>query len=199
MSVRHAIAFVPLVLACGGGTAVVRPSTPPPGWVTRPPETQGKKVYAVGMSGPTYYREDSIQYAKDDARAQLAATVSTQVKALMVDVQATGDDTFHDSVDIVSADEQYTDTVVQNAQILGTWIDEDGALSNGRRGTTYALGMLDLAAAPPPPKTATPPPPPPEQVHQVQADAAQAFDELEAEHQKKKTEAATPPAVTQPK
>ncbi len=192
-------ALVLLLAACSGGRAEQRPASPAPKWVKSPPESSKAKIYAVGMSGPTYYREDAIQYAKDDARAQLAATISTHVQQLMVDVQE-ANGAYHDSADVISADEQYTDTVVQNAQILETWVDEDGAFSDGRKGTTYALGLLDWnAVQAPKAAAAAAKPPPAAEVKQVQDEAKAAFDQMDAEHQKKKEAAAPQPAPPAPK
>lgn len=166
------------------------PPAPPPSWVKHPPATSKAKIYAVGVSGPTFDPEDSIRYAKDDARAQLAATISTHIQQLMVDYQDESGTQFHDKAIVAQADEQYTDTVVQNAQVLETWVDVEGELSDGRRGTAYALGFLDWNAAPPPPPKVAPKPPPAD-VQSVEQDSAKAFEAMDAAHEKQK--ASLPP------
>src|SRR5688572_5266842 len=84
-----ALAAVACLSACGTSSAAgpnkVRENgggMPAPGWITGRTPTEEGCVFAVGTSGPTFDPEDARRYAQDDARAQLATTLSARVQAL---------------------------------------------------------------------------------------------------------------------
>lgn len=120
----------------------------PPGWLRTLPR-ESNVIYAVGIAGPTYFAEDSLRYAQDDARVQLSHALASKVTAITVSVTNDGNSGWTDSAGVVeSITGDYTDAVVELSEIVGTWVDRQGGYS-GRAGTSYALARLDLTRAPP--------------------------------------------------
>ncbi len=112
-----------------------------PAWVDRVPAEKGK-ICALGSAEPTFFREDGKIYAAENARTQLAATLSLRVESVMVDIQSShpGED-YVDQQYVTQAQTFATDAVVSGAQVVSYWFDETGA--RGRTRATYALGCID--------------------------------------------------------
>jgi hypothetical protein len=136
------------VIGCGGRSS----SAPPPKahalndanvpvWVDRVPDMKGK-ICALGSAEPTFFREDGKIYAAENARAQLASTISLRVESVMIDIQSTNSgNNYVDHQYVTQAQSFATDAVVQGAQVISCWYDDAG--SRGRKSATYALACLD--------------------------------------------------------
>lgn len=177
-----------IALAACGGSDVPPPaaavsSVPVPAWVDRVPEQKGK-VCALGTAEPTFYREDGKIYAAENARNQLAMTISVRVQAVMIDIQE-HDSSFQDSTYVQEAQSYATDAVVAGAQVLSYWYDEFG--SRGRKSATYALGCLstDASATQIAERLQQAHPENKDKIAEVRERAKAAFDNLEAEETKR--------------
>jgi hypothetical protein len=102
-------------------------------------------VYAVGIAGPTFYPDDALRNAGDNGRVQLAHVLSSKVTAATLTVNTTRGSSV-DTAEVVDATHDYTDTIVQFAEVVTTWVDHSGSRS-GQAGTTYALVRLNLKEA----------------------------------------------------
>jgi hypothetical protein len=129
-------------LACGGGqvkkNAPAVRSAPMPGWIERAPLVEGR-VYAVGHSGPTFWPQDALNNAAEDARGKLAIGLQSKMEILTKRADRGADSTH---VDLVKA---ATDMVMQNSRIEATWRDEGG--ERGDAGSVWALASIELDAA----------------------------------------------------
>jgi hypothetical protein len=108
--------------------------------VTNPPET-GDALYAIGVSGPTFYPEDAARYAAENGRAELGRTISSNVTSALLAV-ATTDGTTVDTASASQVTHDYSEALVENAQVVATWVDRGGGFS-GQSGTTFALVKID--------------------------------------------------------
>src|SRR5437879_1006736 len=52
-----------------------------------------------------------------------------------------------DTASVVDATHDYTDTIVQFSEVIGSWVDRTGRNSSGQVGTSYALLRLNLRDA----------------------------------------------------
>jgi len=134
--------FAALILAlsflAGCKATEVKPSGSAPAWVVRTPEMKGM-ICAVGASGPTYYREDAKLNAAENARAELARTISVTINTIMVDM-ATEKGHSMDDATVTEVSSWATTAAVENSSILEYWHDAEGRLSN--KNFTYALGCM---------------------------------------------------------
>ena len=126
--------------ASGGNKAAKRAvaTTPAPGWLERAPAVEGK-VYAIGHSGPTFWPQDALNNAAEDARGKLAIGLSAKMEILTKRAD-TGETSTH--VDLVKA---ATDMVVQNSRVDATWVDAAG--ERGEAGAVWALASIEQSAA----------------------------------------------------
>ena len=140
-----------LALACGGN-ATVKPAAklnrfghelgeakPVAPWVDRAPESTRQRYIAVGFSKPTFWPQDALNNAAEDARGKLALSLSSHIEVFG---QSTQSSSGHDrSLDLTK---EATDLVVQNSRIVETWTDEAG--ERDEMGTVWAMVVLELAA-----------------------------------------------------
>jgi hypothetical protein len=153
----HATAGFPPATAPPPGEAHFTGGARPPAWVNDLPQDKNA-LYATGISGPTFYSDDAVKYAGDNARVELGRAISSHITSAFLSVE-TNDGTTVDTASTIDATHDYSDTVVENSEIVATWIDRSGSYS-GTQGTAYALAKIDLRKAHlpvPPPKPATPP------------------------------------------
>ena len=80
-----ALLLAVLMTACTSSQRNTQGGAIPP-WVMRLPEAKGK-LYAMGISGPTYYLEDGKTNAAENARKELAKSLSTHVQELSLMMQ----------------------------------------------------------------------------------------------------------------
>src|SRR5467141_1989763 len=107
-----------------------------PAWVTRVPENGPGRLIAVGYSQPSYWPQDAIDAAADDARGKLALALASHVEVLGIDTAtatATGGATIS---------KEATDVVIHNSRIEATWVDASGERSDP--GGVWALASLEL-------------------------------------------------------
>src|SRR3954454_4527820 len=105
-----------------------------PGWVDKLPEAASGKLVAVGYSPPSFWPQDAIDAAADEARGKLALALTSHVEVLGIDVQdargASG----------ATIGKEATDVVMRNSRIEATWVDENGERSDG--GGVWALASI---------------------------------------------------------
>lgn len=119
-----------------------KPATPAPAWVTNPPDA-ADALYAVGVAGPTFYPEDGARYAAENGRAELGRTISSTVTSALF-VETTSGGSYVDTASATQMTHDFSEAIVENAQVVATWVDRSGGFS-GQSGTTYALVKIDKA------------------------------------------------------
>jgi hypothetical protein len=133
-----------LVSSCGSAKPQVKlnrwgqplkDGVPPPNWVDKIPESTKEKHVAVGFCGPTFWPQDAMNNAAEDARGKLALSLSSKVERVQQNVEQTD---YNRSLDITK---EATDLVMQNSRIVATWVDEAGA--RGEPGSVWALAVID--------------------------------------------------------
>lgn len=136
-----------LAVACGGA-----PATPPPklnrwgkpykegivvpAWVDKIPENQKGKLLSVGFSLPTYWPQDALNNAQEDARGKLALALGSHVEVLGIDTATAS------RQGGATINKEATDLVLQNSRIEATWVDENG--DRGEPASVWALASIDL-------------------------------------------------------
>jgi hypothetical protein len=144
-----ALLFALAAAAChGGGQQQVKlnkwgqplkAGKPPPPWVQKIPESTKDRVVTVGFSGPTFWPQDAMNNASEDARGKLAMAMSSKVeKYTQVGAAA-------DSQHALDITKEATDVVMQNSRIDAIWVDEAGQLNEP--GSAWAMAVLDKSGA----------------------------------------------------
>jgi len=111
-----------------------------PAWVPGAAKVPGK-VCAIGSSEPTFYKEEGKGIAAENARKELARSLSMSVHSVMIDVRENrGSSTEEASMLEVSS--WAAEAVISNSVIEAYWYDESGVASFKRRGITYALACV---------------------------------------------------------
>lgn len=134
-------------LACGG--APPRPqvpvnrwgrplakATPAPAWVDKLPENAKGRLYAVGRCGPTYWPQDALNNAAEDARGKLALGLASHIEFLGQNVES------NTREHTVQLNKEASDVVLQNSRIEATWVDEAGGRDEA--GSVWALAVIDI-------------------------------------------------------
>jgi len=182
--------LVMMLSACGHRVVVVR-GGPTPAWVDRMPRKPGK-LCAVGYSGPTFYQQDCIKNASENARGHLAESISVTIRTVTIDISDGTRGSFSKDV-FVEGSESASEAVLQGSEVEAQWMD-----MNGQRGAPngcYAYVCIDpdkpiekmvekLEEKKLPPKT----------VEKVRENAAAAFEELEKLEQQREMQKPEPPA-----
>ncbi len=179
------------ISGCGPRVVIVK-SANPPAWVDRMPKTRNK-LCAVGYSGPTFYQQDCVKNAAENARGLLAETISATIKTITIDISDGTRGSFSRDI-FVEGSETASEAVLKGSEIRSQWVDFAGA--RGAPNGCYTFVCIDpdkpidslvdkLEEKKIPPKT----------VEKVRANAQAAFDELEKEEQKKEA-TNTAPMVT---
>ena len=110
-----------------------------PSWVDRLPESSEGKLVAVGYSAPSYWPQDAINNAGEDARGKLALALTSHVEVLGMD-SATGVGNAGATIS-----KEATDVLMQNSRIEATWVDENGDRSDP--GGVWALASIEVKPA----------------------------------------------------
>ena len=113
-----------------------------PEWVSRTP-LKKDAICAVGISEPTFFKDDSRKYAGENARKELARTLSLEMKSIMVDISSK-DGSYVDDATITSISSWATSMVLKKSKIEEYWYDENGIASDGKKDITYALACMPL-------------------------------------------------------
>lgn len=106
-----------------------------PGWVDKIPESGQGKIYAVSFSGPTYWPQDALNNAVENARGKLALAFTSHVESLGMDTETAA---ARQGGAIIN--KEATDVVMQNSRIEATWVDENGDRSEP--GSVWALASI---------------------------------------------------------
>jgi len=117
-----------------------------PTWIDKLPYEKGK-LYAVGICGPTYFRDDGLVRAADNARKELAKSLGGRIQSVVLTKQSARAGQL-DEAFLFSATSWSMDIVMTCSQIVTSWVDDQGEFSGGQRGYTYALAVLDFASIP---------------------------------------------------
>jgi hypothetical protein len=108
----------------------------PPPWIDKLPESGGGKIYGVGYSAPTFWPQDALRNAEEDARGKLALALASHVEVLGLDTLAGKSATI---------DKEATDLLLRNSRIEATWVDESGG--RGEPASVWALASYEVGAA----------------------------------------------------
>ena len=137
-----------LVLGCGGAAKTqpqpklnrwgkpYKEGVAVPSWVDKIPETGKGKLLAVGYAQPSFWPQDAINSAGEDARGKLALALTSHVEVLGIDTAtatAQGGATIN---------KEATDVVMQNSRIEATWVDENGDRSEP--GGVWAMASIEM-------------------------------------------------------
>jgi hypothetical protein len=107
-----------------------------PAWVQKVPENAPGKLVAVGYAQPSYWPQDAIDAAAEDARGKLALALASHVEVLDLD-SASGSGSR-----IAIINKEAADVVLRNSRIEATWVDENGEKSEP--GGVWTLASLEL-------------------------------------------------------
>jgi hypothetical protein len=155
MSSLRLLALVALVCLACGSSAPRKPevpvnrwgrplakATPAPAWLDQLPENARGRLYAVGRCGPTYWPQDALNNAAEDARGKLALGLASHVEFLGENVEQGGSASREHTVQI---NKEASDVVLQNSRIEATWVDESG--TRDEPGSAWALAVIDIDSA----------------------------------------------------
>lgn len=149
---RAVVAGMLACTACAGGQ---KPPAPPaklnrwgkpykegiviPAWVEKVPESGKGRLVAVGYAQPSFWPQDAIDAAADDARGKLALALASHVEAL-------GIDSATEAVTLAATiNKEAADVVMQNSRIEASWVDENGERSDP--GGVWALASMEMDPA----------------------------------------------------
>lgn len=160
---------------CGPRIIMLR-GGPTPAWVDRLPRRAGE-LCATGFSGPTFYQQDCIQNANDNARAHLAHSISVTIRSISIDISDGSRGYFSHDV-FVQGSESASQAVVQGSEVQAQWMDVQG--TRGPKNSCFTLVCIDPSK--PVEKfveTLTEKKVPQKTVEEVRTNAEAAFKELE--------------------
>jgi len=112
---------------------------PAPDWVEKLPQSSRTRIVAVGRSGPTFWPQDALNNAREDARGKIALQLTAHVERYGAATDASGR-----AAHAVDIDKEATDVLLRNARIEATWVDEAG--ERDEPASVWALAVLDLDA-----------------------------------------------------
>ena len=139
MRAQFFVCLFAAALGCASGNPAKKkdvPSTPVPGWVQNPPHVDGR-VYAIGRCGPTYWPQDALNRAGEDARGKLAIALQSKMEVLTKRAESSDGSSTH--LDLVKA---ATDMVMQNTVLEATWSDSAGQIDEP--GAVFALAYIEV-------------------------------------------------------
>jgi hypothetical protein len=177
------------IAGCGPRVVLLR-GGPTPAWVDRLPQRKGE-LCAVGYSGPTFYQQDCVKNAAENARGHLAESISVTIRTITIDISDGTRGNFAKDV-FVEGSESASAAVLQGSEVEAQWVDLQG--QRGANNGCYAMVCIDpskpidklvekLEEEKIPPKT----------IEKVRENAEAAFDELEKAEQKTLDQATPPP------
>jgi len=146
---RLLLAFAIALAACAGARKQAEP--PPklnrwgkpwkegiavPPWVDKVPESGQGRLVAVGYSQPSFWPQDAIDAAADDARGKLALALASHIEVVGID---TANERSNGGATI---NKEAADVVMRNSRIEATWTDENGERSEP--GGVWTLASLEM-------------------------------------------------------
>jgi hypothetical protein len=182
------------IAGCGSRVVILR-GGPTPAWVDKLPTRRGE-LCAVGYSGPTFYQQDCVGNAAENARGHLAETISVSIRTVTIDISDGTRGMFSKDV-FVQGSESASEAVLQGSEVEAQWVDLQG--QRGAPKGCYALVCIDpskpldkmiekLEEKKVPPKT----------IERVRENAEAAFEELEKAEEKAQEKQAPPPPPEAP-
>ncbi|WP_447968123.1 hypothetical protein [Nitrospira sp. M1] len=115
---------------------------PPPPWLVDLPQDEGT-LCATGISGPTYYPEDSIMNSKTQGLSELGRSLRSLVKSQLL-VQESGGSTHFSDLQIEDAVAISSEEFLELAEVKSRWVNPGGYPTYGTRGTVYTLMCIPL-------------------------------------------------------
>ena len=110
-----------------------------PRWVRVTPQPP-HELCAVGISGPTYYKEDAMVHSKAQAMTALSRAWKVKVEAELRMQEREG---HRGSGSTIEDDSKLSsDVVLQKVQIKEQWIHPGGNDRHGMPGTVYTLACV---------------------------------------------------------
>ena len=134
------------VLSMCAGCALLSSGPRVPGWVRETPRSKSA-IYGVGCYPRTRFEHEARTLAKDDAREEVAKTISVRIQGVFVDWEtssSTGLGGGYREEFVASISKEALDVAMTGSQIQEVWCDEEGAVSAA--GTWWALARLDKAS-----------------------------------------------------
>ena len=112
-----------------------------PSWLSHMPGGQ-HEVCAVGVSGPTYHREDAMARSEAQAMAELSRAWEVKIKS---DLRITerGDNRGAE-LRMKETSEFSSDVLLKQAQVKEQWIHPGRNERYGARGTVYTLACMPI-------------------------------------------------------
>jgi len=136
--------LIALLMAACGTTSGMKGDPYVPSWVLNTPRKSGS-LCAVGMSEPTFYSDDAKGYAAENARKELARTLNTSIRNVMVEI-STDRGSYVDEATVASVSSWTAKAVLHESTIKEYWFDSGGAASSGIKNITYALACMPLSS-----------------------------------------------------
>lgn len=112
-----------------------------PSWLRQMPGGQ-YELCAVGVSGPTYYKEDAMARSKAQAMAELSRTWEVKVRADLR-IMERGDNRGSE-LQMEQTSEFSSDVLLKQAQVKEQWIHPGGNERYGVRGMVYTLACMPI-------------------------------------------------------
>ncbi|HBL18357.1 MAG TPA: hypothetical protein DD417_16785 [Elusimicrobia bacterium] len=123
----------------GPGAAAAPPAIPD--WVRSiPQDSTGEFVYAVGFSPRTFFAAESLDFAKNAARVELAKSIKVAVKETLSDTVVNAHRTAGNQDRLVSFSESEMDAELRGSEVVETWRDDAGLV--GEKGSVYVLARV---------------------------------------------------------
>jgi hypothetical protein len=183
-----------LIASACAGTAEVMRGGPTPGWVDRLPKRAGI-LCAVGYSGPTFYQQDCVGNAADNARGHLSDTISATIRTVTLDISDGTRGTFSRDV-FVEGSETISRSVLQGSELEAQWVDLQG--QRGAPNGCYAMVCIDPQGSVDTFVNKLEDKLPPKTVEQVRQNAEAAFEDLEKEEGRRAAPRPTEPEPPAP-
>lgn len=130
------ILSVVVLFGCRTTGDVEKAAPSSPEWVTKAPGVKGM-ICAVGISEPAFYKDEAKETAAENARKELARSLSVDIKNIMIEVISDRGYGIDEAV-VMEVSAWTTSAVVENSVIMGYWYDAEGVVSP-RRDMTYVL------------------------------------------------------------
>jgi hypothetical protein len=161
-----------------GTTAPFAP-TQQPDWIGKTGTQPGNRLCAVGFSLPTFHAENTFEVVIEDIRAQLAEVLQTLVSSYSEDL-STETTTIVEMMTVAS-----TQAISKGAVVTDFWYDEHGIGPYSKRRTTYGWGCVYPIEVMKKTVQSLEKELPKNTVEKVRERAKAAFDDLDAEIEKR--------------
>ena len=158
-----------------------------PKWIRRTGKQPGGRLCAVGFSLPTFHPDKTFDVVVEDVRSQLAEVLQTLVSSYHEEL-TTARYQLYELMTVAT-----TQAISKGAIITAFWYDRDGIGPFRRKRTTYGIGCVYPVDVMTKAVEAVENELPEQTVAKVRERARAAFDELDAEIEKRERSAAPEP------